>query len=317
MSKPANGPDLSVSKPEWAQYDGAPSVDKPCGVVRNPIWGGCASCTAKMVKVYAKCVQLMSGAMGFCVTLMSAFLTLFLLLDSLPKPVAHLSKVYLLAGDSAESGPVLGNDCLVEWSDGTRQKVLEYYCVKNGCKEPSCPAQHAAGGGSAGSAGSAVSTVIAVSTGSAVSEVSTVSAVGGDVVYVVGGKFRVEGEFSRVVTLGKRNDVWEVPPFIRMVLKVLLTDAREGGLTSEVIHETATKMYLEKYPEVKNNKGMKGSGVLARKALGQYFRYTDKNGNKIDHLLFQLVTKFGIKVPTYCLKKEIVKIEKGLQTSVD
>lgn len=142
MSKPANVASQTVmSKPYWAQYDGAPSVDKTCDVVRNPIWQGCANCAAKAVKVYSKYVKLFSGVVATCITLIGAFLTLHLLLDRVPNPIEDLKMVCLPAGDIVAPGPVVGNGGFVEWEGAPPQKIKSYYCVKNCGSGPCCLGQ--------------------------------------------------------------------------------------------------------------------------------------------------------------------------------
>lgn len=139
MSKSSNRPDQSVmSKPYWAQYDGAPSVDKTCDVVRSPIWQGCANCAAKAVKVYSKYVKMFDGVVHTCITLIGAFLMLYLLLERVPNPIEDLKMVCLPAGDIVAPGPVVGNGGFVEWEGAPPQKIKSYYCVKNCGSGPCC-----------------------------------------------------------------------------------------------------------------------------------------------------------------------------------
>lgn len=126
-------------------------------------------------------------------------------------------------------------------------------------------------------------------------------------VYEVGDKFRIEEGFSKVLTT-KTGDVWEVPPFTRIVLEILLTDKREGGLTSEMVHRSAGERYLERYPELANGVSGTGSALVTEKPLRQYFRHTDQKGNRVEHALFKQVQRSGSKIPSYWFKKGTVKV---------
>ena len=129
-----------------------------------------------------------------------------------------------------------------------------------------------------------------------------------ETVYAVGGKYRIEDGCSRVVTL-KTKEAWSVPPFTRVVLEVMLTDARAGGLTSEVIYQAAVSLYRERFPELaKGDKG-RNSDVVKEKPLKQYFQIKDKTKatGKATHGLFQMITSSGGKKPSYAFKKGTVK----------
>ena len=130
------------------------------------------------------------------------------------------------------------------------------------------------------------------------------------VVYEVGGRFRVEEGCSRVVTV-KGGAVWNVPSFTRYVLLVLLTDPREGGLTSEMLHAAAKKLYLSECPEVLDAGKGKGSSIVGVRPLRQYFRITGKNDRKTTHPFFGQITANSTKTPSYYIKKEAVKVRRA------
>ena len=129
-------------------------------------------------------------------------------------------------------------------------------------------------------------------------------------VYEVGGKFRYERDLGRIVTLGSGGKIWDVPPFTRFIIDVLLTDEREGGLTSEIIHAAAKKKYLDWYAELdgKEKNGLV-SGVGAVRSLKQYFRCDNGNGDKETHDFIGQISSTKSNPPSYFIKKEKVKIK--------
>ena len=132
--------------------------------------------------------------------------------------------------------------------------------------------------------------------------------------YQVGGKYRIEDAYSRVVTL-KTKTVWAVPLFTRAVLEVMLTDTRDG-LTSELIYAAAVELHRKRYPELTSTGKGCNSDIVAEKSLQQFFRYAGANGKKTVHGLFALISCSGGKKPTYQFRNGIVKAI-GAQTAID
>ena len=126
-----------------------------------------------------------------------------------------------------------------------------------------------------------------------------------DMVYLVGGRFWVKGDFSQVLTRGRRDDLWDVPPFTRMILKVLLEQCGHVGQTSEIIYERARTEYEKICPE--SARRAHGMEMIPKPAsLVQFFR-RQRNGKKQTHPLYGEIKIVGQKPATYSVVSSVLQ----------
>ncbi len=287
-------------------------------------------------------VPALHGGMNLGIVLICASVTLYLLLDGVPKTFSVLREVFL-PGGPGDAVSREGEGGAVRWSsDKEFQGVLRYLCVRTAeyglrvmehakficeCAKGNAlqmlfsgPMAESGGRKAVGNAQAAAvnggrQAVKGNAEGESVKNEKGIALLPPCVpkekksVYTVGCKFSVENNFGRLVTFGKKVGDWDVPPFTRFVLKVLLTDGRDGGLTSEMIHAAAKKLFLMAFPEVVGTEKGIGSGVVAVRPLRQYFRISGKNGRKVTHPFFKQITKTAARTPSYFINKESVKVK--------
>lgn len=126
-----------------------------------------------------------------------------------------------------------------------------------------------------------------------------------EMVYMVGGRFWIKSDFSQVLTRGRRDDLWDVPPFTRMILKVLLEQCRQVGQTSEIIYERARLEYERICPE--STRRAHGMEVIPKPAsLVQFFR-RQRKGKKQTHPLYGEIQIVGQKPATYSVVSSVLR----------
>lgn len=126
-----------------------------------------------------------------------------------------------------------------------------------------------------------------------------------EMVYLVGGRFWVKGDFSQVLTHGRRNDLWDVPPFTRMILKVLLEQCRDVGMTSEIIYARARAEFEKCCPE--SAKRPPGMEMIPKSASLVHFFRRQRNGKKLPHPLYSEIQVIGHKPATYLVNCSILR----------
>lgn len=116
--------------------------------------------------------------------------------------------------------------------------------------------------------------------------------------YVVNGRFRIEGDFSKVTALSKKGSEWIPPIFTQMILKVLVVKCNHSGLTSRDIYEFAKREYFEKYPNSREcARGQEPYPNFA--SLVQFFRVQRKKRSKNTHHLYKELKLDGKKPTVY------------------
>ena len=108
-----------------------------------------------------------------------------------------------------------------------------------------------------------------------------------------------------MLTRGRRDDLWDVPPFTRMILKVLLEQCRQVGQTSEIIYERARTEYEKICPE--SARRAHGMEMIPKPAsLVQFFR-RQRNGKKQTHPLYGEIKIVGQKPATYSVVSSVLQ----------
>jgi len=127
------------------------------------------------------------------------------------------------------------------------------------------------------------------------------------VFYVVNGRFRIEGDFSKVTALQSKEPVWGLQMFTRMIVKVLLLECNRGGLTSDMIYDRARAAFEVEYPEsLKCERGQ--SMIPQRTSLVQYLR-VQRKGRKKPHPLYDELRISGQKPAVYTFDGKVIQRE--------
>jgi len=125
--------------------------------------------------------------------------------------------------------------------------------------------------------------------------------------YVVGGRFRIEGDFSKVTALQSREPVWGLQPFTRMIIKVLLLDCNRSGLTSDEIYSRAKAAFEAEYPE--SLKREKGQEMIPQRASPIQFLRVQRDGHKRPHPLYDELLISGQKPAVYSFDGKVIQCE--------
>ena len=146
MSKSSNRPDQNVSRvPAWARNASKMVAETTCAVLKRSWWSGCASCASDVLKAFFFDVPGLNGLVNTGLMLVCACMTLYLLLDGMPKTYPDLMQVCLPPCGFNEAGVMEGDGGAVQWTDKSFQEVLHYVCVMTGTDAQSGGAQRAPG----------------------------------------------------------------------------------------------------------------------------------------------------------------------------
>lgn len=122
--------------------------------------------------------------------------------------------------------------------------------------------------------------------------------------YLVDGCFWVTGDFTRVATRPVKAeadvDIWHMPLFTGLLLKVLLESRKPKGLTSSEIYAAAAILYKQEVEKAKSLGIVLPQDPPHQKALGQFFRVTE-GGHTTERKIFRAIQQFGHKPVTYVL----------------
>ena len=123
--------------------------------------------------------------------------------------------------------------------------------------------------------------------------------------YLIGGKFKVAGDFSKVTTLDNKVPVWGLQPFTQMVMKILLTECGGGGLTSAVIYDRAKAAYEQVHPE--SRECANGMEVIPKFSSLLFFFKVQRRGIKKTHPLYKELSMAGRKPAYYSWRSAVVE----------
>lgn len=123
--------------------------------------------------------------------------------------------------------------------------------------------------------------------------------------YVVNGRFRIEGDFSKVTALATKEPVWGLQPFTQMIVKVLLLECNHAGLTSSEIYDRAKAHFETLHPESRER--AQGQEMFpAYASLVQFFRLQRKRcKGKRTHPLYKELTLTGKKPTVYSFEGKV------------
>ncbi len=121
--------------------------------------------------------------------------------------------------------------------------------------------------------------------------------------YLVGGRFWVTRDFSRVITrpekAGEKLDIWNMPVFTGMLLKALLESRNPKGLTSGEIYVKAIELFKLAAEKAKSEGRILPSPPKF-KPLGQFFRFREGDVT-LERGIFRAIQQYGHKPVTYVL----------------
>ena len=270
----------------------------------KPLVGEDADCVP-LVAFYFRSPYAADGkSRNVCLKLVSERETLFILLQYWPVGSTELKEVNL-PSYGRENGSMRGSVGFVRWSDNTLQNVVFYERLApsgedrmlllfgrflhdlgkpsfSACDLPGCVLRESLGM----FAGKVKpDKELARSAGSQLGQG-----------YVFGRKFWIAGDFSRVVTLCENGETWLLQPFTRLIVRVLVEETLEGGLTKDEIYLRAKVLYEADHPEAKA--GAPGLAQLPMpKNLVFFFRRT-VGGVKGKHPLYDEIEIDGCKSAT-------------------
>lgn len=122
--------------------------------------------------------------------------------------------------------------------------------------------------------------------------------------YLVDGRFWVTADFSRVATRPEKAEadveIWHMPLFTGLLLKVLLESRKPKGLTSTEIYSAAAILYKQEVEKAKSVGIVLPKNLPHPKPLGQFFRVTEGE-HTCERGIFKAIRQSGHKPVSYVL----------------
>lgn len=119
--------------------------------------------------------------------------------------------------------------------------------------------------------------------------------------YLIGGKFKVAGDFSKVTTLKGKVPVWGLQPFTQKLMKVLVAECRDGGMSSDEIYRRAKNAFEVEHPDIID--------VIPKSASLIHFFKLQRANIKNTHPLYEELNIVGRKPAMYSWRNPVVEQE--------